>query len=625
MRPTSPPTTSSIALPRCSRIHRGTATRFKIFCPALRSSTLPLRPSHAGSLSLPFNSDDYLTSVTAGHVNDGLAPANFPLGASSYTIAAWVNLDGARSDSNGISGWGTFSTTGTSNVLRTASNNAALANYWWNNDLQANLPSGGLLVGSWHYVAATYDATSNTRTVYEDGVVLGTDHPATPPAVTNLNFAVGAGALGNSEYFSGKMSDLLIANSALSRIDLIKAAANGVTIGTTSIDTALPSGSVLVIASGATLDLGGTSQQVAGVSDPGSGAGGTISSTFGGASAITLSPSGTKTFSGSIQNGAGTTAVTVSTGTQVLSGANTYTGNTVVSGGTLTISSSGSIGSTAVSTAAAATLNANGTTNAGLATTTALTSNGATNIAANVGSTGVTKVTLAGVTIGLTGAVTMADPGLANHANRKVLVANSLSFAGSFGAWGGKLNLATNDLVIHGGSLANITNQVKQAYNGSAWTGTAGIFATVATSDKLHALGVASGLASSFDGISLVTSDVAVKYTYYGDADLSGFVTGNDYTLIDSGFSVANSTGWQNGDFNYDGHIDGSDYSLIDNTFNTQSGSLATAAAQLVAATASEISVTAVAAVPEPSILSTIGIGAVGFLGRRNRQKRKDN
>ena len=53
------------------------------------------------------------------------------------------------------------------------------------------------------------------------------------------------------------------------------------------------------------------------------------------------------TFSGIIQNGAGTTAITkVGGGTLTLTGGNTYSGNTTISGGTLALSGAGSIGST---------------------------------------------------------------------------------------------------------------------------------------------------------------------------------------------------------------------------------------------------------------------------------------
>jgi hypothetical protein len=74
-----------------------------------------------------------------------------------------------------------------------------------------------------------------------------------------------------------------------------------------------------------------------------------------------------------------------------------------------------------------------------------------------------------------------------------------------------------------------------------------------------------------------VNTDLLIKYTYFGDADLSGTVTAADYLLIDNGFNNG-GVGWHNGDFNYDGVINGDDYTLIDNAYNSQ-GSVSFAAA----------------------------------------------
>jgi hypothetical protein len=116
---------------------------------------------------------------------------------------------------------------------------------------------------------------------------------------------------------------------------------------------------------------------------------------------------------------------------------------------------------------------------------------------------------------------------------------------------------------------------------------------------SLQSLGVMSNTASNgqaihatFDGASVLASTVFVKYSYYGDADLSGQVDGSDYSRIDNGF-LNHLTGWSNGDFNYDGIINGSDYTLIDNAFNRQGAALpsvmvapqATAAAQIASTT----------------------------------------
>ena len=158
----------------------------------------------------------------------------------------------------------------------------------------------------------------------------------------------------------------------------------------------------------------------------------------------------------------------------------------------------------------------------------------------------------------------------------------SLSISGSSGAWSGKLDLADNDLDVKNGSLADLTNQVAEGSHNGAWNGN-GITSLSAAADTTHltALGViqdstdgtttGSVLYSKFDtATGLTATDVLVKYTYYGDANLDGTVDASDYSRIDSGFVTPGATGWFNGDFNGDGVIDGSDYTLIDNAFNTQ-------------------------------------------------------
>lgn len=87
---------------------------------------------------------------------------------------------------------------------------------------------------------------------------------------------------------------------------------------------------------------------------------GTVLNNSGSGSTLTLSPSsGTTTFGGSLQNGFSTlTLIKSGSGTQVLTGASTYSGNTTVSGGTLVMN--GTNTSTAVTVASGATLMGSG-------------------------------------------------------------------------------------------------------------------------------------------------------------------------------------------------------------------------------------------------------------------------
>jgi len=118
---------------------------------------------------------------------------------------------------------------------------------------------------------------------------------------------------------------------------------------------------------------------------------------------------------------------------------------------------------------------------------------------------------------------------------------------------------------------------------------------------------------SSFDGVTglnLTSSDVLVRYTYYGDANLDGRVDGSDYSLIDNGY-LNQLSGWQNGDFNYDGIVNGSDYTLIDNAFNNQGAALSAGVASLAAVATAQV------AVPEPTLSGLIAVGVLGLRRKR--------
>ena len=244
------------------------------------------------------------------------------------------------------------------------------------------------------------------------------------------------------------------------------------------------------------------------------------------------------------------------------------------------------------------------------------------------------------LTINATAAASLAP----TTSSKTVLQVDSLSLANSSGAWTGKLDLANNDMIIHSGSSGESVygTTVSQVASGrganGAWTGT-GITSSVAALTKNTALAVVvndtnqtpsgslSGtpLFSTFDNKSVSDGDVLEKYTYYGDATLSGSVTSADYLQIDNAYNFNQAhpstplTGWYNGDFNYDGVINGDDYTLIDNAYNSQ-GSVSFAGvsagpAELIAGASSS-------AVPEPATFSMVGIGAARLMMRRWRRCR---
>jgi autotransporter-associated beta strand protein len=206
-------------------------------------------------------------------------------------------------------------------------------------------------------------------------------------------------------------------------------------------------------------------------------------------------------------------------------------------------------------------------------------------------------------------------------------------------AWG-KLDLTNNDLIVHGGSLSDITGLVREGFNGGTWNGS-GIMSSTAAANSLTALGTivndnGSGtplygtggvLGSTFGGQSPVDGDILVKYTYYGDANLDGTVNSVDYTRLDAAYLAdaaylknnpkgANQplTGWYNGDFNYDGSVNGSDYTLIDNAYINQGSQISSQIASVTSQIAAPSS-----AVPEPGTASLALLAVAGLLGRRSR------
>ncbi len=99
------------------------------------------------------------------------------------------------------------------------------------------------------------------------------------------------------------------------------------------------------------------------------------------------------------------------------------------------------------------------------------------------------------------------------------------------------------------------------------------------------------------------TDDILSRFTYIGDANLSGAVSFDDYVGMDNAFfGLIPNLGWATGDVNFDGQINFDDYSKVDQAFFFQGAPLSSA--------------TAPAVVPEPAtmlIASLAGLCGLGF------------
>ncbi|MEA2735820.1 MAG: hypothetical protein QOE14_2271, partial [Humisphaera sp.] len=199
------------------------------------------------------------------------------------------------------------------------------------------------------------------------------------------------------------------------------------------------------------------------------------------------------------------------------------------------------------------------------------------NINVNAGATARFNATQHLNRLALAGGVAIVASGGGN-----TIVTKSLDITGS-----GRIDLADNDLVIDyaagtSSPMNTILPWLLAGQNDGDWLGN-GIASTSAGDTGLVGLGIGEatdvlGLSAGETGLfgtePVDASAVVIKYTYLGDANLDGIISGDDYSSIDFNIGIAGASGYFNGDFNYDGIISGDDYSTIDFNFAAQGSPL---------------------------------------------------
>ena len=230
-----------------------------------------------------------------------------------------------------------------------------------------------------------------------------------------------------------------------------------------------------------------------------------------------------------------------------------------------------------------------------------------------------------------TGALTIGDGTTAN--TLQLATGSGLSTQNSVTiAANSALDLTNNHLIINyaAGTQATVDATIRgyliNGYNGGLWNGTHGATPAsgggITSSTAAVTPGYAVGYADGADGVvaGLSSGQLEVKYTLYGDANLDGVVSGDDFTILVGNLGKSVSA-WDQGDFNYDGVVSGDDYTLlVGNLGKSATGAdITLPAADYAAIDAFAAANGLMADVPEPASASLLLIAGMGVLARRRR------
>jgi autotransporter-associated beta strand protein len=333
----------------------------------------------------------------------------------------------------------------------------------------------------------------------------------------------------------------------------------------------------------------------------------------------------------------------------VLSGANTYTGVTTVSQGVLEIRNTGGLGTVGGNTVVAggAQLAISGNALSGEPVTCggdgpsgtgairsisgnnslgAITLTG-TSIQVDAGTLTTGKITGPAATLNKNGLGVLESAGYvvdtlnsnagtaavtSGRSTLKTSVFNNLNI--TVGPMSATLDLKDNDAVINNTGLTTIVSNLTTGYNNGDWSGN-GITSSAAAATAFGAIKTALGVAlasdsylvgaGTFSGVAVDATDVLIRYTVAGDANLDGTVSGGDFNILASNFGTPGTKYWANADFNYDTAVTSADFNILASGFG-----------QTVPSGSSGPGAT----VPEPSGILLLAF-AGGLLLRRRREK----
>ncbi|HUO10407.1 MAG TPA: hypothetical protein VM008_19025 [Phycisphaerae bacterium] len=212
-------------------------------------------------------------------------------------------------------------------------------------------------------------------------------------------------------------------------------------------------------------------------------------------------------------------------------------------------------------------------------------------------------------TITMNGSVLVAPSSATRQTPGITLSAQNITFGAA-----GFLDISNHDLIIHGGStLAQVQALVAAGRGNGSFNGTTGITSSTAAAHGLN-LGVGTAGAANittFDGVPVSPSDILVKYTYAGDANLDAHIDLTDLSTVLNHFGQTTAN-WTDGNFDGAATIDLTDLSAVLNNFgrSVPQGSIATPSATQTLAMAA----------PEPTSLAILAGAAPVLLRRKTRR-----